>query len=242
MIVGLVSAKGSPGVTTAALALAAVADDGLLVELDPSGGSVEAWTGVGGEPGLVRVASGLRRSAGSDSVVEHVVDVPPGVRAILAPTTGPYAESTVAMTRDRLTSALRDLAGATVILDLGRWSRSQATAHRVSGCDVVGVVCTPTVDGVEAARWLVEPLQAEGAGPVVVVTVGERPYQPAEIAAAMGVHAAGALAWDTRGLASLITRGAGRVWSRSPLARSARTALSSLTAAVPVVEEVSRAR
>lgn len=85
MIVGLVSAKGSPGVTTAALALAAVADDGLLVELDPSGGSVEAWTGVGGEPGLVRVASGLRRSAGADSVVEHVVDVPPGVRAILAP-------------------------------------------------------------------------------------------------------------------------------------------------------------
>lgn len=242
MIVGLVSAKGSPGVTTAALALAAVADDGFLIELDPSGGSVEAWTGIGGEPGLVRVASGLRRSASSDAVIEHVVEVPPGVRTILAPTAGPYAESTVAMTRDRLAPALSELNAATVILDLGRWSRAQATAHRVAGCDVVAVVCTPTVDGVEAARWLVDPLQAEGPGEVVVVVIGERPYQPSEVAAAMGVDTAGAIAWDPRGLASLLTRGAGRVWSRSPLARSARTVLSNLTAVVPTVEEMTRAR
>lgn len=242
MLVGLVSAKGSPGVTTSALALAAAADDGLLVELDPSGGSIEVWTGAGGEPGLVRVASGLRRSAGPDAVIEHVVDVPAGVRAVLAPTAGPYAESTVAMTRDRLTPALRDLAGTTTILDLGRWSRSQATAHRVSGCDVVGVVCTPTIDGVEAARWLVEPMQAQSSGQVVVVVIGDRPYQAAEVAAAMGVPAAGALAWDPRGVGSLITRGAGRAWARSPLARSARTVLSTLTAIVPAVEEASRAR
>jgi hypothetical protein len=60
MLIGLVSAKGSPGVSIAALALTAAAGDaGLLMELDPSGGSLECWTGIPGEPGLVRVASGV---------------------------------------------------------------------------------------------------------------------------------------------------------------------------------------
>lgn len=241
MLIGLVSAKGSPGVTTAALALTAVAEDALLVELDPSGGSIESWTGAGGDPGLVRVVSGLRRSAGSEAVVEHVVTVPPGVRSILAPTAGPYAESAVAMSRDRLLPSLRDLDGVASILDLGRWSRSQETAHRVSGCEVIGVVCAPTIDGVEAARWLVEPLQREGSGQVVVVLAGQHPYQATEVAVAMGVPTVGALAWDPRGIASLLTRGAGRGWARSSLARSARTVLSNLTQLVPDVEAVTRA-
>lgn len=241
MLLGLVSAKGSPGVTTTAVAFAAVADDGLVVELDPSGGSIECWTGTAGEPGLARVASGLRRSAGHGAVIEHVVEAPPGVRAILAPTAGPFAESTIAMTHDRLAPALRDLGGTTVALDGGRWSRSQPTAHRVAACDLVGVVCAPTVDGVEAARWLVEPLQAEAAAQVVVLLVGERPYPAAEVAAAIGVPTAGALAWDPRGVASLLAGGSGRGWARSPLARSARSVLAQLRELVPQTEEVHRA-
>ncbi len=238
MLLGLISAKGSPGVTTTALAFAAVADDGLVVELDPSGGSIECWTGATGEPGLTRVASGLRRSAGRDAVVEHVVEVPHGVRAILAPTAGPFAESTVAMTRDRLAPALRDLDGTTVVLDGGRWSRSQPTAHRIAACDLVGIVCAPTGDGVEAARWLIEPLHAEVAGRLVVLLVGERPYPASEVASAIGVLTAGALAWDPRGVASLLAQGTSRGWARSPLARSARSALAQIRELVPVTEEV----
>lgn len=241
MLLGLVSAKGSPGVTTAALALAAASPDGLLIELDPSGGSIECWTGVTGEPGLPRVASGLRRSAGPDAVVEHVRHVPAGVRSILAPTAGPYAESTVAMTRDRLAPGLRDLDGVTAVLDGGRWSRSQPTAHRVSACDLVAVVCTPTIHGVEAARWLVEPLQAEVAGQVVALVVGERPYPADEVGAALGVPVAGSLAWDPRGVSTLLTRGTGRGWERSSLGRSARTVLATLEDLVPTAEAVGRA-
>lgn len=238
MLLGLVSAKGSPGVTTTALAFAAVADDCLVVELDPSGGSIECWTGATGEPGLTRVASGLRRSAGHDAVVEHVVEAPHGVRAILAPTAGPFAESTVAMTRDRLAPALRDLDGTTVVLDGGRWSRSQPTAHRVAACDVVGIVCAPTIDGVEATRWLVEPLQAGVVGRLVLLLVGERPYPASEVASAIGVPTAGALAWDPRGVTSLLAQGTSRGWARSPLARSARSALAQIRELVPVTEEV----
>lgn len=243
VLVGLVSAKGSPGVTTAALALAAVGPDGLLVELDPSGGSVESWTGAGGEPGLVRVASGLRRSPEPEVVLEHVVEAPAGVRTLLAPTAGPYAESTVAMARDRLPIVLRALDGVTAVVDAGRWSRSHSSASRITSCDVVAVVCAPTIDGVEAARWLIEPLQAEASGrSVVSLVVGDRPYPAAEVAAAMGVKSVGSLPWDQRGLASLLTRGAGRAWERSPLARSARSVLANLTALAPTSEEVAGAR
>ena len=42
MLLGLVSAKGAPGVTSAAVALTAVSG-GVMVELDPSGGSVDCW-------------------------------------------------------------------------------------------------------------------------------------------------------------------------------------------------------
>ncbi|MGE3448640.1 MAG: hypothetical protein AB7H92_13790 [Microbacteriaceae bacterium] len=226
--------------TTTALALTAVADDGLVVELDPSGGSIECWTGITGEPGLTGVVSGLRRPAGQGAVADHVVYVPRGVRSILAPTAGPYAESTVAMTRDRLAPALRDLDGTTVVLDGGRWSRSQPTAQRVAGCDLIGVVCAPTVDGVETARWLVEPLRAE-VGPVVLLVVGERPYSASEVEAAVGVPAVGALAWDPRGVASLLAGDTGGRWDRSPLARSARTMLSRIRELVPTGEAVGRA-
>jgi len=228
MLLALVSAKGSPGVSTAALTLTAAAGDrGLLVELDPSGGSIECWTGATGEPGLIRVANGLRRAIDPKMLLAHAVAAPTGVRSVLAPTAGGLAESTIAMMGDRLVPALVEL-DAMVVVDGGRWSRSQSTARRVAGCDVIGVVCAPTVDGVEAARWLVDPLRSKVAGPVVLVLVGDRPYSPLEVAAVVGVPVLGVLAWDSRGVNALLTTGAGRGWSRSALARSARSMLDAL--------------
>ena len=241
MLLGLVSAKGSPGVTTAALALAAVAGDrALLVELDPSGGSLECWTGATGEPGLIRVANGMRRAVNPEMLRAHAVSAPPGVRSVLAPTAGALAEATIAITGDRLVPALAEQE-ATVVVDAGRWSRSQSTARRITGCDAIGVVCAPTVDGVEAARWLIEPLRATAAGPVMLVLVGDRPYSPSEVAAVVGVPVVGVLAWDARGLNALLTAGACRGWSRSALARSVRSMLDLLPSMSGAASAVSRA-
>lgn len=241
MLLGLVSAKGSPGVTTAALALTAAAGDtGLMVEFDPSGGSVECWTGATAEPGLIRVANGLRRAVEPEMLLTHAVTAPPGVRSVLAPTAGGLAESTIAMTGDRLAPVLAELE-ATVVVDGGRWSRSQSTARRIAGCDVIGVVCAPTVDGIEAARWLIDPLRSTAAGHVVLVLVGDRPYSPAEVAAVVGVPVIGVLAWDSRGVNGLLTTGAGRGWSRSALARSARSMLDILPSMADETAGVGRA-
>ena len=227
-VIGLVSAKGSPGATTAALAFTATAGQrGLFVELDPSGGSVECWTGMTGEPGLVQAANALRRSAEPEAVTGPVIEAPPGVWSVLAPSSGTMAESTITSAGDRLVTACSQL-DREVVVDGGRWARSQPTAHRMAGCDVIAVVCAPTVAGVEAARGLAEPLTSTTESPVVLLLVGDRPYTPAEVATAVAVPVAGALPWDRRAVGVLLSAGAGRAWSRTPLARSAQSILDTL--------------
>lgn len=227
MRIGVVSAKGSPGATTVALALATVAD-GTLIELDPAGGDVECWAGPQGEPGLIRVAGGLRHAAEpADLLHSNAAEVWPGVRAVLAPTGAETAESTLVAIGERLAPVL-GMHDGWVVADGGRWSRSQVTARRMAGCDVIALALSPTFAGVEHARWLVGPLTDTFGVPVVGLSVGDRPYPPADVAAALGTPVAGVAAWDPRGVQTLVTVGASRLWRRSGLARSARSLLDGL--------------
>ncbi len=228
MILGLVSAKGSPGVTSIALALAARAGEhATLVEFDPSGGSIECWTGAPHEPGLSRVASSLRRSVDAEAVAIGVRQIPNGIRVVHAPTSGSVAESTIAAIGERLTVALAD-EESLVVVDAGRWCRSQVTARRVSGCDVIAIVCQPTLAGVEAARALIDPIEAvTGLWPMLVL-VGDRPYSPAEVAAATGLGVLGCVPWDPRSLNALVANGVFRGFTRLPLGRSAQVILLEL--------------
>lgn len=231
MVIGVVSAKGSPGATTTALALTAAAEGrGLMVELDPSGGSIECWTGVTGEPGLVRAASALRRISDPEVVAGCAVEAPRGISTLLAPTDGTMAESTIRVAVPGLMAACAAL-DRDVVVDGGRWAASQSTAGRVAGLPVVAVVCTPTVAGVEAARALVAPLRAAAAGgQVVLVLVGDRPYSAGEVASVVGVPVAGVVPWDRRAVGLLAASGRVRAWSRTALARSARSTLEALQA------------
>jgi MinD-like ATPase involved in chromosome partitioning or flagellar assembly len=88
-VLALVSAKGSPGVTTTAAALAGAAisagAEALLVELDPSGGDVAMLCDRVGEAALVSLAEELRHGTPDEGTVrEHTVEAPPGVAAVLA--------------------------------------------------------------------------------------------------------------------------------------------------------------
>lgn len=197
-----------------------------MVELDPSGGSIDCWLQATGEPGLIRAASALRRQADPEALALCVTEVVPGARALRSPSSGPLAESTIVALRDRLLSALADL-DETLIVDCGRWSRSQPTAGRIAGCDVVALVCSPTIEGVEAARWQVDQL-ARLIDRVAIIPVGDRPYGPDELADVTGAEVVGPLAWDRRGLARLLEGGTAGGWQRTSLARSARDILQSL--------------
>jgi hypothetical protein len=228
----LVSTKGSPGVTTAAAALAAVggrSGGSLLAELDPAGGSVQVLAGGPAVWGLVDVGATLRRQADAGPVHAHLAAVPPALPALLAPTAGHVAESVIAAAGDRWVPGLSAVA-AQVVVDAGRWEPSQPTASRIAGADLVAVVCRPTLAAVESVRLGLDQLRHVAGAPVAVVVVGRRPYGPDEIAEQLGVALGGSVAWDPRGAAGLWARGVTRSWLRSRLARSAADVLARLDA------------
>ncbi len=232
MRLGLVSAKGSPGVTTLALGAAAIMD-AIAVELDPSGGDVECWLGPIGEPGLIRVAGALRHTADPSGVLaEHAVEAHPGLRVVLAPTGGEQAASTLMAIGNRLAAAMRGEDSA-VVLDGGRWGRTQPTAGRLAGCDVVAVALAPTLGGVAHSRGVVATLRDSFGIPVVAVLIGDRGYSPQEIASELDVPVVGSIAWDPRGAHALVTGGASRWWRRSAHGRSIRSLVDALAAWAP---------
>jgi Flp pilus assembly CpaE family ATPase len=228
----LVSAKGAPGVTTAAAALVAAGAPtrrALLAELDPSGGSVQVQAGGPAAWGLIDAAGRLRRESGPEPVRDNVTQLPPGVPVLLAPTAGSTAESVISSAGDRWLASLRS-AAADVVVDAGRWEASQRTATRIAGADLVGIVCRPTVAGIEATRLSLERMRAVSRTPVAVLVVGRKPYRPDEISAHLDVPLGGSLAWDPRGVAALWAAGAGGRWRRTSLGRSAAATAAQLTA------------
>lgn len=229
----LVSAKGSPGVTTATAALAAVATGvgvgpSLMAELDPSGGSVQVLTGTVAVPGLVDAAGRLRRETTRSAVEENMTQLPPGVHNLLAPAASSIAESVIESAGTRWLPALRAVAPE-VFVDCGRWQPHGRTSQRIVGADLVAVVCRPTVSGVEHTRHVLQHLAEMARRPVAVVVVGDRPYAPEEAAAHLDVPLAGTLAWDPRGVTNLWAEGASKRWLRSLLARTAASTLAGLT-------------
>src|SRR5665213_4511800 len=82
MIVGLVSVKGSPGVTTTACALGAAWPTDrkvLLVEADPFGGDLAAQFGAAPNVGLWSLLAASRRGLNEGAVWEHCSFLPGGL-------------------------------------------------------------------------------------------------------------------------------------------------------------------
>jgi Flp pilus assembly CpaE family ATPase len=239
----LVSVKGSPGVTTAAVALAAAGTtEGrtLVVELDPSGGSVQVYTDTPATPGVVEVAGRLRWGGSSASVDDSVAFLPDGVPSLLAPTSALVAASVIESASARWMPALQG-AALDVIVDAGRWDPSQPSARRIHGADLVALVCRPTMAGVEHSRHLLDRLREVAQRPVVAVVVGRQPYGPAEVAEHLGLPLAGSIAWDPQGMARLWDHGVTRSWFRTALARSAQDTLSGLGELADSAEPTKRA-
>jgi MinD superfamily P-loop ATPase len=189
------------------------------------------------EPGLVRTASALRRTISAESLVYGTGQAPAGVPSILAPTLGMLAESAVAAIGERLSMATADF-DRTVIVDAGRWARSQSTSRRLSGSDAVLVVCHPTLAGIESARSIVDALAAAVGCPVALLLNGERPYRDREVAEATGLPVVGTLPWDSRAVNDLIVDGPSRGWLRTSLARSARSVLATIGGEIQAHEEL----
>jgi hypothetical protein len=218
-VVALASVKHAPGVTTAAVALAAVwHGDAVVVEADSSGGDIAARVRLPLDPGLLTLAAGGRRPGARLELSRHAQALPAGGSVVVAPVAPDLTANAVATVASRLPAALEGRHG---LIDCGRLSSGSPCLHAVRGADLLIVLAEPTVTAVEHLRSRLDFLRA--ATPrLAVVLVGDRPYGPTEVSEALDVPVVGAVAVDPRGVAALY---AGQRAHRSLLVRSVRSVL-----------------
>jgi hypothetical protein len=234
-IVPLVAAKGSVGVTTAALTLAAVWPEGrgapVVVECDPGGGDVAARFGLEVIPGVVSLAAELERSGpadptdSGDQVGGHTQELPGGLRVLVAPA----SPEEMRLPLERLAEDLPRLALGEVdlIVDCGRLEASamrQRTAvlRLIQRCGLMVVVLRPELAALQHLNvWLptLRSLDVE----VLALLSGRGPYSPEEIAQTMDLRVIGALPHD-RAAADVVGGASGSRPDRSALFRAARPA------------------
>jgi hypothetical protein len=230
----LASVKGSPGVTTAALALASWwPNPVVIVEADPAGGDLAARLGLPEEPGLVGLAASLRRNSRGRSPdaasVESYLQAAPVQTAsepamlLTAPAGGRQATAALSLLSEH--PPLPMPGGADLLLDLGR---------RVPTDPVDQSAPLPLMDPGDRIIWISRPQLADLAHlaaavdhrrrtnpPPLVILNGSGPYPAAEVATALGVAILGTLPTDPSGAAALWA-GGGRSWAHSALGRAAR--------------------
>lgn len=235
-VLTLVSAKGSPGVTTTTAALAAAAVAGgrqaAWIELDPAGGSgwVQGRASVpDSQPTLGDLARAMREGAMDGDWTRFTVSVPPGVPAVLAPAGRPAATTVIAEGGRRWTEMLHQ-GERVVATDGGRWSGEPRSSAGIPGADVVGLVCRSTLESAEHAWHLVDGLRTAAKCPVLAIVVGTKPYDGAEIASELGLPLAGVMEWRRKDVAALWATGG----ARTILVRNAARVLAGLLSAVPV--------
>jgi MinD-like ATPase involved in chromosome partitioning or flagellar assembly len=229
--IAVLSVKHAPGVTTAAVALAAAYGEGaLVVEADPSGGDIAARSRLTLEPGLLTLAAAGRRVGTALDFSPHLQALPGGGGVVVAPVDPDLARAAVTTTAPRLAGAQ----GAQLtIIDCGRFFAESPARPVIRSADVAVVVIEPTVAGVEHLRARVGGLDRPILGRLAVLLVGDRPYGAAEVEQVVGNPVVGSLAVDPRAVAALYAGSGAR---RSMLVRSARSALDAIAQVAPRAE------
>ncbi len=238
MIILTCSAKHAPGATTLALALTCALETGtneappLLVETDAGGGDLAARLGLPTDPGLASLAAASRHGGDDAAVWRHARVLPAGGAVVVAPTDPAQCQSAYRTIGPRLTAML-DSTGADSVVDAGR-VQDGSLLPGVGLDDWVLVACRPDLAGIEHTRRLVVDLRA-ARGPVniAVVTVGDRPYGPSDVLAAMDCAVAFSVPIDPGGSVALLT-GPARRARRSALVRAVRSLLDQVRADIGV--------
>jgi len=230
----LVSAGGSPGVTTAALALAlSWPTQAIVAECDPSGGDILAGLLSGYAPaghGLMEhaIEAGLSGQAAAASLSAQLMPLDDeGTRMVLPGLTDPRQAAGLASAWPVVAAALTGQP-ADVIADCGRLDAGPGQPHAVlSAARTVGIVLRPTLRQVWSARARVEMLShlLGDSSRLALLLTGPGTHPAHEVAHALGVPVAAVLPADSR-TASLLSDGVGgqRRLGSGPLMRSARSA------------------
>ncbi|GAA1195005.1 hypothetical protein GCM10009608_33070 [Pseudonocardia alaniniphila] len=230
MLVGLVSAKGSPGVTTSALALASQWPRlALFLDADPFGGDVRAGLGGGDWPpaaGLAELVVDLRNTNLDQALNRRVHRPAPHAPPVLAGL-GCVGQS-ASVPWSQLGSSLARIHAADVVADCGRFALVDGVEPLLRTCDALVLVTTSSLRAVRSAARISPQLQkAAGVEPgdprvSLMVVAADEPYSAAEIAEGCRLPLLGDMPKDA-GAAAVWSDGArpGRSFARSALQRTA---------------------
>lgn len=234
MLLTLASIKGSPGVTTLALALAARWPGdarAVLVECDPVGGDIAARFGLTLSPGLISLAAAARRASDLGVIWEHTQPLPGGLAAIVGP-----------LRPDQAGTALRTLAAAdgsggvlaaaagrpdvTVIADCGRLDADSSALPVIAAADQMLLVVRPLRDELAHVAARLEEIShyAHRVG-LLLAGIG---YSSTEVAAELGLPVLAMVPRDARTAARLAGKPVRPAWARRRLPRAAASIASAV--------------
>lgn len=253
-LLALVADKGAPGVTTAAVALAAVwPQQVLLAECDPSGADLPYWLpGAGGSPlgrdrGLVSLASTVRGPIEPGLVWQHTQELEGGLPVLVGPA-GPEQSEAMGSAWTPISGLLAGLPDTDVVADCGRLLGDGPAVPMLRRAGQIVVLARDTVAGVAHLRHglgsIARTVNAAGSSVtgsalsrIVVVLVAERRRAEqsceqvrqvlTETAGLADVPVLGAVHFDVAGAAGLAGQW-GRRLDRSALISSARPLASEL--------------
>ena len=212
-LITLVSASGSPGVTSSAVGLALCwPRPVLLVDADPTGGAAVPAGYLRGTrtatTGLLHLAIAFRGGYGPETLPEVTMTLPGGNERVrfLPGTTAHDQARGLAGLWEPLADLLRRLGagGQDVLVDAGRLGLVGSPEPLIAGADVVLLVCRSDLVGLSAARSWVETLSRTVAGASALgLLLIEVPggYCAREVSRFLRVGVVARLPWDPAGAA-----------------------------------------
>ncbi len=231
MLIGLLSAGGSPGVTTTALAMGSVWPAPVVViDADPSGGDVAAAGGGMVDASLSNVLELAR--LGRHDRLPQVLDSQMQTMPFGTPVVVGFGDPTQvgAVSWSDLAAGLCAVSHRDVVVDLGRWGMPYHAAPLLRACDLLLLVVRTQTRALRRAERVLPLIREDlnranpGNAGVDLLVVGDGPFSSTDISRRLGVHVLGELALDTK-TATMFSDGAPapRHVERTPLLRSVNT-------------------
>lgn len=206
-LICVVSAAGSPGVTSTVLGMALCwPRPVLLVEADPTAGSAilaGRFRGLHSHPGLIDLVMAHRSGVLAEALPRVLMEVPGTPVSILTGSRSHAQAAGLVRIWEPLLGVLNSIAtaGQDVLIDAGQLGLEGSPTPLIAQSDLTVLVVRSNLRSLASAKSWAETLTAEEAPghAVQALLVGEhRPYRAAEVAKTLGVPVLGVVAWDPR--------------------------------------------